>query len=93
MSTPTYITLQLRRPSRDGEDPGEVAEAWYVADGNTVQLTDRDGHPLPGDDNRRRLKDGQTARECAVGLLRSKSMHRASRPFNRPLRYPRIGMA
>jgi hypothetical protein len=91
MSTPTYITLQLRRPSRDGEDPGEVAEAWYVADGNIVRLTDRDGHPLPGDENRRRLKDGQTARENAVLLLRSKSMHRASKPFNRRLVYPKLG--
>ena len=89
--TPIYITYQLRRPSRDGADPGEVAETWFSSDGNVVQLTDRDGHPLPGDENRRRLKEGQTARECAVQLLRSKAGTRTSRPFNRPIRYPSAG--
>ena len=93
MSAPTYITIQLRRPSRDGEDPGVVDEAWFITKDDVVQFTDRDGHPLPGDENRRRLKNNETARECAVQLLRSKSMHRASKPFNRPLRYPKIGMA
>jgi hypothetical protein len=93
MTVITYITLQLRRPARDGSDAGMIEEAWFVTKDDVVQFTDRDGHPLPGDENRRRLKDGQTARECAVQLLRSKSMHRAGRPFNRPLRYPKIGMA
>jgi hypothetical protein len=93
MSAPTYITLQLRRPSRDGEDPGLVDEAWYVADGNTVQFTDRDGNSLHGDHTRRPIGPGETARESAARLLRTRSMHRASRPFNRPLRYPKIGMA
>jgi hypothetical protein len=89
---PTYITIQLRRPSRDGEDPGAVDEAWYVADGNTVQFTDRDGTPLHGDGNKRKLEPNETARECAVQLLRSKS-HRASKPFNRKIIYPKFGMA
>ena len=90
---PTYITIQLRRPSRDGEDPGVVDEAWFITKGDVVQLTDRDGVPLHGDGNKRTLGPGETPRECAVQLLRGKSMHRASKPFNRPLRYPKIGMA
>jgi hypothetical protein len=73
MMAVTYITLQLRKPSRDGGDPGEVAETWFSCDGDVVQLTDRDGHPLPGDENRRRLKNSETAREAAVQLLRSKT--------------------
>jgi hypothetical protein len=93
MSAPTYITFQLRRPSRDGEDPGVVDEAWFITKGDIVQLTDRDGHPLRGDENRRRLKNSETAREAAVQLLRSKTGARSSRPFNRVLRYPKIGMA
>jgi hypothetical protein len=93
MIAPTYITLQLRRPARDGEDPGAVDEAWFVVKGDVVQLTDRDGVPLHGDGNKCKLEPNETARECAVRLLRSKSMHRASKSFNRPLRYPKIGMA
>jgi hypothetical protein len=93
MSAPTYITIQLRRPSRDGEDPGVIDEAWFITKDDVVQLTDRDGVPLHGDGNKRKLEPNETARECAVQLLRSKSMHRASKAFNRPLRYPKIGMA
>jgi hypothetical protein len=86
--TAIYITVQLRRPSED--DPGAVAEGWYRCDGNVVQLTDRYGNPLAGDKNTRRPREGQTARECAVQLLRSKATtYRASKPFNLPLRYPR----
>ena len=33
MTAPTYITIQLRRPSRDGEDPGVIDEAWFVVEG------------------------------------------------------------
>ena len=43
MSAPTYITIQLQRPSRDGEDPGVVAEAWFITKDDVVQFTDRDG--------------------------------------------------
>ena len=45
MSAPTYITIQLRRPSRDGEDPGVIDEAWFITKDDVVQFTDRDGHP------------------------------------------------
>ena len=89
--TPIYITIQLRRPSRDGEDPGAIEEAWFITEDDVVQFTNRDGHPLPGDENSRRLKEGQTARECAAQLLRSKARTRTSRPFNRPIRYPKAG--
>jgi hypothetical protein len=90
MTAPTYITIQLKRPSRDGEDPGVVDEAWFVVDGHTVQFTDRYGVPLPGEGNRRELKPGETPREGAAKLLRARSRSRPARPFNRPLRYPRI---
>jgi hypothetical protein len=86
MSAATYITIQLRRPRED--DPGVVDEAWYCVDGNQVQLTNRDGVPLPGEDNRRTLRPNETAREAAVRLLRARSRSRPARPFNRTLRYP-----
>jgi hypothetical protein len=91
MSAPTYITIQLRRPTED--DPGVIDEAWHRAEAGVVMLTDRYGVPLPGEGNRRTRGPNETARECAVQLLRSKSMHRASKAFNRKIVYPKIGVA
>jgi hypothetical protein len=88
MTAPTYITIQLRRPRDD--DPGLVDEAWYRAEAGVVMLTDRYGVPLPGEGNKRELRPGETAREGAARLLRVRSRNRPARPFNRPLRYPRV---
>jgi hypothetical protein len=81
-----YITVQLRRPRDD--DPGQIDEAWFVVKDDVVQLVSRDGVPLPGEDNRRTLRPGETAREAAARLLRARSRNRPARPFNRSLRYP-----
>ena len=82
-----YVTLELRRPR--GDDPGSVAEGWYDLDGNHVQMCDRDGIPLAGEKNRKKLRPGQTAREAAVMLLKEKASRFGSREsFNRTLRYP-----
>jgi hypothetical protein len=85
-----YITIQVRRPSRDGEDPGQIEEAWFTAKDDVVQLVDRDGKPLQGDLTRRPVGPNETAREVAVRLLRAKSRSRPARPFNRVLRYPAL---
>jgi hypothetical protein len=87
--TAIYITFELSRP-RDG-DPGAVAEGWYCLDGNHVQMCDRDGIPLAGEKNRKKLKPGQTAREAAVMLLKEKaSRFGGGKQFNRPLRFPTV---
>ena len=39
--TPQYIHIQIRRPSRDGSDPGVIEEGWYIVTDDCVQLTDR----------------------------------------------------
>ena len=86
--TPIYLTVQLRRPSRDGRDAGSIAEGWYFVDGDHVQMCDRDGKPLAGEQNRRRLRPKETARETAFRLLKAKASHFGGRgDFNRPLRY------
>jgi hypothetical protein len=80
-----YITVQIRRPSRDGKDPGSIAEGWFTADGDHVQMTEE---PLAGEKNRCKLRPGQTVREAAARLLRAKaSLFGSGRSFNRPLRY------
>jgi hypothetical protein len=86
--TITYITIQVRRPRLDGTDPGAVAEGWFYQDGDHAQMCDRDGTPLAGEKNRAKLRPGQTAREAAVQMLKTKaSQFGSDRGFNRPLRY------
>jgi len=56
---PEYIWITVRNPR--GNDVGEIAEAWFVVDDeNRVQLTNRDGVAMPGQDTRRRIMDGET---------------------------------
>jgi len=86
--SPTYIIIQLRRPSRDGEDPGVIEEGWFITKDGVVQLVDRDGNPLQGELTRRPVGPNETPREVAVRMLRARSRRRPARPFNRPLRYP-----
>jgi len=89
----TYITIQTRRPSKDGKDSGAIEEGWFTVAADGVQLTDRDGNALPGEENKSQIRSKETAREVAVRLLRAKTWRRPSRPFNRPLRYPKTGWA
>ena len=86
--SPTYVAVTLRRP-RDG-DAGIAAEGWFILDGDTVQLTDRDGNPLAGEQNSRRLQPGETGRQVAGRMIKAKASIRQSQPFNRPLRYPKL---
>jgi hypothetical protein len=54
-------------------------------------LADRDGIPIPGEKNRKKLKPGETPREIAARLLKAKASHFGSRrSFSRPLRYPTL---
>jgi hypothetical protein len=82
-----YLTYQLRRPTKDGF-PGSIAEGWYLQQGDCVQMCDRDGTPLAGEKNRKKLRPGQTHREAAVQLLKATASRFSGRDdFNRPLRY------
>jgi hypothetical protein len=80
----------MRQPARDGSDPGAIEEAWFIVADGMVRLTDRNGTPLHGEENANRLRPGENAKEIAGRLLRKKSRARANKPFNRPLRYPRL---
>jgi hypothetical protein len=85
--SPQYIHIQIRRPSRDGSDPGQIEDAHFIVADNVVHLTDRDGNKLKGELTRRPIGNGETAREVAVRLLRTRVRSKPARPFNRPLRY------
>jgi hypothetical protein len=88
--TPQYIYVEIRRPSRDGTDPGTIEEGWYVVTDDYVHLCDRDGNKVRGEFVTRPIGPGETAREVAVRMLRARVRSRPARPFNRPLRYPTL---
>jgi hypothetical protein len=87
--SPQYIHIQIRRPSRD--DPGQIEDAHFIVADNVVHLTDQDGNKLKGELTRRPIGNGDTAREVAVRLLRTRVRSRPAKPFSRQLRYPNLG--
>ena len=89
--TPQYIHIQIRRPSRDGSDPGMIEEGWYVVTDDYVHLCDRGGNKVRGEFVGRPIGNGETAKEVAVWMLRAKVRSRPAKPFNRPLRYQKTG--
>jgi hypothetical protein len=90
MTQPQYIYISMRRPSRDGSDPGSIEEAYFVEKDGAVQLTDRDGNKVRGEFVTRPIGPGETAKEVAVRMLRTRVMSRPAKSFNRPLRYPQL---
>lgn len=84
--TPQKLIIQTRRPSRDGVDPGAIAEGWWIVSGNAVHLVDENGHKT-GDS--RSLSGGADPKNVAIALMRGRIGRRNS-DFNRPLRYPKM---
>lgn len=80
----------IRQPSGDGDHGSTVPCHWYVED-ETVTLCDERGKP---DGNSQRLSRGDDPRVIAKRLKRN-AWHRENErsAFNRPLRYPRSGLA
>lgn len=83
MTEPKYIAIQTRQPK--GDDPGAVAEAWFIEHDGEVYLTTREGVKLSGKQDRRPIGPGETAKEVAVRLLRLKARNSPASNFNRPL--------
>jgi hypothetical protein len=86
MNEPQWIYTQMRRPSRDGEDPGAVEEGYFFAENGKVYLCNENGVRTGAS---KALRPGDDAREIAVRLLRDESGKRRWSDFNRPLRYPK----
>jgi hypothetical protein len=91
ISTPQYIHIQIRRPSKDGSDPGTIEEGWYVVTDDCVQLTDRDGNKVRGELVTRPIGYGETAKEVAVRMLRARVQSRPAKSFTRTIRYQKTG--
>ena len=82
---PTYIFTTTRAATND--DPGAISEAlWSVDEDGCVVLTNLEGRHITG---RALLKD-EDPLTVARSLLREAE---APIDFNRPLRYPKLGLA
>ena len=63
---PTLLLVQIRQPKDN--DPGQVAEAWYMRDGDTLRLTDEYGRPIAGKSTQ--IGPGDDARALAYVLAK-----------------------
>jgi hypothetical protein len=82
---PAYIYVTIRNGNEDG-DPGQIAEALWSVDDGCVVLTDLDGRHIGG----RALLKGEDPLPVARALLREVEERK---DFNRPIRYPKLGLA
>jgi hypothetical protein len=83
----TYISVQVRA-CHDDDDAGEIAEGWFSIDGKVLTVTGTNGKYVGS----RAMLEGEDARVVAKQLLREKKVPE-SESFNRPIRYPKLGLA
>ena len=79
------MRVTIRNGDDDG-DPGAIAEAYYTIEDGVVVLRDRDDKHLT---SRALLKDENPA-AVARALLREAE---EPKDFQRPIRYPKMGLA
>jgi hypothetical protein len=84
--TPTYVRIVTHNGNDDG-DPGAIAEAWYVIEDGLLVLRDADDKFIT---SRALLKDDDPA-VLARSLLREAEQQK--KDFNRPIHYPKLGLA
>jgi hypothetical protein len=84
-SRPTYVRVVVSNGNDDG-DPGAIAEAYYTIEDGVVVLRDRDDKHLTS----RALLKGEDPAVLAKSLLREAEQ---PKDFNRPIHYPKLGLA
>ena len=84
-SQPTYVRVTIRNGNDDG-DPGAIAEAWFTVEDGAVVLRDADDKHITS----RALLKGEDPAVLARSLLREAEQ---PKDFNRPIRYPKLGLA
>ena len=82
--TPVYVRTTIRNSDHDGV-LGEIVEGHYIVEGGTLVLTDLDGVQITS-----RALLGEDPATLARQLLRET---REFSDFNRPIRYPPLGVA
>ncbi|MFY9953780.1 hypothetical protein [Bradyrhizobium sp.] len=90
MSEIKQVTITTRQPIGDG-DPGRVEIGFYKITKSMIAMCDEDGRPTG---KRLALGPGDDPKRIASKLLREQSLRRGGESdFNRPLNYPRSGVA
>jgi len=84
-SEPTYVRITIRNGNDDG-DPGQIAEAYFTVEDGLVVLRDADDKHIT---SRAMLKNEDPA-VLARSLLREAEQ---PKDFNRPIHYPKLGLA
>jgi hypothetical protein len=84
-SRPTYVRVIIRNGNDDG-DPGAIAEAWFTIEDGAVVLRDADDKHITS----RALLRGEDPAVLARSLLREAEQ---PKEFNRPIHYPKLGLA
>ena len=82
--TPTYVRVIIRN-GEDG-DPGQIAEAYYTIEDGLLVLRDSNDKHITS----RALLNGEDPAVLARILLRERE---APKDFQRPLHYPKMGLA
>jgi hypothetical protein len=81
---PQYIQTEVRQPSGDSDDAGEVLEGFYDVKGGILYVWNaKNNSPL----GQQPIKPGDNIEFAARKLLREKSGQHSS--FHQPIRYPR----
>ena len=83
-SQPTYVRVTIR--NGDDDDPGQIAEAYYTIEDGSVVLRDADDKHITS----RALLKGRGPGRRRPTLLREAEEPKS---FNRPIRYPKLGLA
>jgi hypothetical protein len=82
--TPTYVRVTVSNGGAD--DPGAISEAWFTIEDGAVVLRDADDKHITS----RALLPGQDPAAVARALLREAE---EPKDFNRPIHYPKLGLA
>ena len=83
-SQPTYVRVIIRN-GEDG-DPGQIAEGYYTIEDGLLVLRDSNDKHITS----RALLNGEDPAVLARILLRERE---APKDFQRPLSYPKLGLA
>ena len=84
-SRPTYVRVVVSNGNDDG-DPGAIAEAYYTIEDGLLVLRDSDNRVITS----RGMLKGDDPAVLARSLLREAEQ---PKDFNRPIHYPKLGLA
>ena len=96
MTTKISRVIVTIYPPREDGYPGQVEEGYYLREGNVVSLVSHAGVPVRrnGKTYSKTLGSGEDPHQIAGRLLKELYQSRREKNwFNRPINYPKLGLA